>query len=41
METTYTWQAGFPQLAAPLMTAAMKRANRKDLRNLQANLQAG
>ena len=27
--------AGFPRLAAPLMTIAMKRANRKDLRNLK------
>ena len=32
--------AGFPRLAAPLMAAAMKRANRKDLRKLQAILEA-
>ena len=31
--------AGFPRLAAPLMTIAMKRANRKDLRNLKNNLE--
>jgi|SRR5690348_11514220 len=32
--------AGFPRLAAPLMAAAMKRANRKDLRALRAILEA-
>jgi hypothetical protein len=32
--------AGFSKLAAPLMTMAMRRANRKDLRNLRAILQA-
>ena len=31
--------AGFPQLTAPLMTIAMKRATRKDLRNLKAILE--
>jgi uncharacterized membrane protein len=31
--------AGFPKLAAPLMTIAMRRANRKDLRNLKAILE--
>ena len=31
--------AGFPRLAAPLMTAAIRRANRKDLRKLRAILQ--
>jgi hypothetical protein len=33
--------AGFPRLAAPLMAAAMRRANRKDLRALRAILEAG
>jgi uncharacterized membrane protein len=33
--------AGFSKLAAPLMTIAMKRANRKDLRNLRAILETG
>ena len=32
--------AGFSKVAAPLMTMAMKRANRKDLRNLRAILEA-
>lgn len=32
--------AGFSRLAAPLMTMAMRRANRNDLRNLRAILQA-
>jgi uncharacterized membrane protein len=32
--------AGFPRLAAPLMAMAMRRANRKDLRALQAILEA-
>ena len=32
--------AGFPKVAGPLMSIAVKRANRKDLRNLQAILQA-
>jgi uncharacterized membrane protein len=32
--------AGFPRLAAPLMTRAIRRANRKDLRKLRAILQA-
>ena len=32
--------AGFPALAAPLMAATMKRANRKDLRSLRAILEA-
>lgn len=32
--------AGFPRLAAPLMAAAMRRANRKDLRALRAILEA-
>ena len=32
--------AGFPRIAAPLMAAAMKRANRKDLRALRAILEA-
>lgn len=31
--------AGFPELTAPLMTIAMKRATRKDLRNLKAILE--
>jgi uncharacterized membrane protein len=31
--------AGFSKLAAPLMTIAMKRASRKDLRNLRAILE--
>ena len=31
--------AGFPRLAGPLIGAAMKRANRKDLRKLRAILQ--
>jgi len=32
--------AGFPRLAAPLMAAAMRRANRKDLRKLREILEA-
>jgi hypothetical protein len=32
--------AGFPRLAGPLMTTAIRRANRKDLRQLRAILQA-
>jgi uncharacterized membrane protein len=32
--------AGFPKLAGPLMGAAIRRANRKDLRQLRAVLQA-
>jgi uncharacterized membrane protein len=31
--------AGFPRLTAPLMAAAIRHANRKDLRNLRAVLQ--
>ena len=31
--------AGFSKLTAPLMTIAMKRANRKDLANLRARLE--
>ena len=31
--------AGFSKLAAPLMTPAIRRANRKDLRNLKAILE--
>jgi hypothetical protein len=31
--------AGFPRLTAPLMAVAMRRANRKDLRNLRAILE--
>lgn len=31
--------AGFSRLAAPFMTTAMRRANRKDLRNLRAILE--
>ncbi len=31
--------AGFPRLAAPLIAAAMRHANRKDLRKLRAVLQ--
>jgi hypothetical protein len=31
--------AGFPRLAAPLMAAAIRHANRKDLRKLRAILQ--
>jgi uncharacterized membrane protein len=31
--------AGFPKLAAPFMAIAMRRANRKDLRNLKAILE--
>ena len=33
--------AGFPKLTAPLMAIAMKRATRKDLRNLKTILEAG
>jgi uncharacterized membrane protein len=33
--------AGFSKLAAPFMTLAMRRANRKDLRNLRAILETG
>lgn len=33
--------AGFSKLTAPLMTIAMKRANRKDLANLRATLESG
>jgi uncharacterized membrane protein len=33
--------SGFPKLAAPLMSMAMRRANRKDLRRLKAILEAG
>lgn len=33
--------AGFSKLAAPLMTIAMRRANRKDLANLRARLESG
>jgi hypothetical protein len=33
--------AGFPRLAGPLMAAAMRRANRKDLRRLKALLEGG
>ena len=33
--------AGFPKLVAPLMATAMKRANRKDLRNLRVILETG
>jgi uncharacterized membrane protein len=33
--------AGFPRLAGPLMTRAIRHANRKDLRKLRAILQAG
>jgi hypothetical protein len=32
--------AGFSAFAAPLMATAMRRANRKDLRNLRAILEA-
>jgi uncharacterized membrane protein len=32
--------AGFPRFAAPLMAAAIRHANRKDLRKLRAVLQA-
>ena len=32
--------AGFSKLAAPLMAIAMRHANRKDLRNLRAILEA-
>jgi uncharacterized membrane protein len=32
--------AGFPRLATPLMAAAMRRANRKDLRKLRDILEA-
>ena len=32
--------AGFPRLAGPMMTRAIRRANRKDLRKLRAILQA-
>jgi len=32
--------AGFPRFASPLMAAAMRRANRKDLRKLRAILEA-
>jgi len=32
--------AGFPRLAAPLMAAAIRHANRQDLRRLRAILQA-
>jgi uncharacterized protein YndB with AHSA1/START domain len=32
--------SGFPKLAAPLMTLAMRRANRKDLRRLKSILEA-
>jgi hypothetical protein len=32
--------SGFSRVAAPLMTAAMRRANRKDLRRLKALLEA-
>jgi uncharacterized protein YndB with AHSA1/START domain len=33
--------AGFSTIAAPLLTAAMRRANRKDLARLKALLEAG
>jgi hypothetical protein len=33
--------AGFPAVAAPLMVIAMKRATRKDLRNLKVILESG
>jgi uncharacterized membrane protein len=33
--------AGFSALAAPLMTSAIRRANRKDLRKLRSILEAG
>jgi hypothetical protein len=33
--------AGFSKLTAPLMTIAMRRANRKDLANLRARLESG
>jgi hypothetical protein len=32
--------AGFARVAAPMMTAAMRRASRKDLRRLKAILEA-
>ena len=32
--------AGFAKLAAPFMTIAIKRANRKDLANLRARLES-
>jgi hypothetical protein len=33
--------AGFSKIAAPIMTAAMRRANRKDVADLKALLEAG
>jgi hypothetical protein len=33
--------SGFSSLAAPLVAAAMRRANRKDLRRLKAILESG
>ena len=33
--------SGFSKLAAPLMAAAMRRANRKDLARLKAKLESG
>jgi hypothetical protein len=32
--------AGFSRLAAPLLAAAMRRANRKDLKRLKTTLEA-